>query len=70
MYRKRSAKSGNEYVAGRLGGTRLLLFYDREQPNEGDEVWSLTVEEIAPGRATATQTVTIATGFRNYCCSA
>lgn len=38
LCRKRSPKTGNEYFAGRLGTARVLLFRDRDQPDDGDEV--------------------------------
>jgi hypothetical protein len=54
LYRKVSARSGEQYFVGRLGSARVLLFKDREQPAEGDEVFSLLIEAVddpAPGRA-------------------
>jgi hypothetical protein len=47
LYRKVSARSGEQYFVGRLGAARVLLFKDRDQPDEGDEVFSLMIEPIA-----------------------
>jgi len=46
LYRKVSARSGEQYFVGRLGAARVLLFKDRDQPDEGDEVFSLVVEPV------------------------
>jgi hypothetical protein len=54
LYRKVSASTGQQYFVGRLGSARVLLFKDRDQPAEGDEVFSLLIEAVddpAPGRA-------------------
>lgn len=58
LYRKVSARSGEQYFVGRLGSARVLLFKDRDQPAEGDEVFSLLIEAVddpAPGRAAQSQ---------------
>lgn len=46
MFKKTSAKTGSEYFVGRLGGSRVLLFRAREQPDDGDEVFELLIEPV------------------------
>ena len=46
MFKKTSAKTGSEYFVGRLGGSRILLFRAREQPDDGDEVFELLIEPV------------------------
>jgi hypothetical protein len=55
LYRKVSAHSGEQYFVGRLGAARMLLFKDRDQPAEGDEVFSLLIEPVED-QATAPKT--------------
>jgi hypothetical protein len=47
LYRKVSASTGQQYFVGRLGSARVLLFKDRDQPAEGDEVFTLLIEAVA-----------------------
>ena len=46
VYKKISAKTGAEYFVGRLGQSRLLIFRERDQPEDGDEVFAVFVEAI------------------------
>jgi hypothetical protein len=47
LYEKTS-KNGTRYFTGRMGQARVLLFRDREQPADGDQVWSLMLEAVEP----------------------
>lgn len=56
LYEKKSARTGATYYVGRLGLARVLLFRDRDQPEEGDPIWNLLlepIEESAPPTAPA-----------------
>ena len=51
VFEKTSA-TGNRYFVGRLGGSRLLMFLDRESDSD-DPCWSLFVSPIEERQAAA-----------------
>ena len=47
LYRKVSA-SGNEYLAGRMGGVKVALLKSNDAAEDGSEIWSLMFSEAPP----------------------